>query len=132
MIKWNKSNTNHQPRFKLEYRCHRLGPETRKFPSRLCFSELSNLREYSMEIVEFETFLRLKFSVSLRPRQFETANFQIYRDRDISGTEISGFSRPRLSKTRQKLSRPMSVATAIAAELLNLMKMDSKIHIYKR
>ena len=59
MIKWNKSNINHQPRFKLEYSCHRLDPESRKFPSRICFSELSNLRDYSMEIVETETFLRL-------------------------------------------------------------------------
>ena len=29
-----------------------------------------------MEIVETETFSRLKFSVSSRPRLFETANFK--------------------------------------------------------
>ena len=88
MIKWNKSNINHQPRFKLEYSCHRLDPESKKFPSKMCFSELSNLRDYSMEIVKTETFLRLKLSVSTRQRLFETANFQIYRDRDFSETEI--------------------------------------------
>ena len=88
MIKWNKSDINHQPRFKLEYSCHRLDPESKKFPSRICFSELSNLRDYSMEIVETETFLRLKFSVSSRPRLFETENFQIYRERDFSETPI--------------------------------------------
>ena len=88
MIKWNKSNIDHQPRFKLEYSRHRLDPESRKFPSRICFSELSNLRDYSMEIVETETFSRLKFSVSLRPRLFKTANFQIYRDRDFPETAI--------------------------------------------
>ena len=38
MIKWNKSNINHQPRFELEFSCHKPDPKSRKFPSRFGFS----------------------------------------------------------------------------------------------
>ena len=32
-FKWNKPIINHQSRFKLEYSCHKLDPESRKFSS---------------------------------------------------------------------------------------------------
>ena len=41
-----------------------------------------------MEIVETETFSRLKFSVSSTLRLLETEHVQIYRDRDFSETPI--------------------------------------------
>ena len=105
LIKWNKSNINHQSRFKLEFNCHRPNPESRKFPSRIRFSELSKLQDYSMEIVESENFSRLIISVSLRPRLFETANVQMFQERDFHKTIIIYcFSRLRFSETHQRLS----------------------------
>ena len=75
-----------------------------------------------MEIVETETFSRLKFSVSSRPRLFETANFQIsrtetfprlqfrvFRDRDSARVvETETFSRLSLISGYVRLSRSLA------------------------
>ena len=92
MIKWNKSNINHQPRFKLEFSCHKPDPESRKFPSRFCFSKLSNLRDCQWKLSrlrifwdsnflflwDFETFWDWTCSNLSRPGLFRDSNLGFF------------------------------------------------------
>ena len=83
LIKWTKSNIHHQPMFKLEKSCYRPDPESRKFSSRIYFSELSKLKDYLMTIRETETFLKLNF-LFLWDRDFWDCKFS-----NVTGLRIS-------------------------------------------
>ena len=89
MIKWNKVNINHQPRFKLEYSCHR--PPLEFVFLNLVISEtiqwkLSRLRLFrdsNFLFLRDRDFSRLQIFKSIETETFPRLQFRVFRDRDF-------------------------------------------------